>query len=114
MDTWTHEHMDTWIHGHMDTWIHGHINTWTHGHGDKTWTWRHGNKILRNYEVLWEKISSGIRKTEGQAIFRNLFTVYSLCKWKFVVCPFVDEETKESYPFANRIKGLNELAHLCL
>ncbi len=28
---------------------------------------------------------------------------------KFVVCPFVDEETNGSYPFAN---GLNRLAYL--
>jgi hypothetical protein len=28
-------------------------------------------------------------------------------QWKFVICPFVDEETNGSYPFA---KGL---AHLC-
>jgi hypothetical protein len=33
-----------------------------------------------------------------------------LCKWKFVACPFVDEETNESYPFAS---GLNGLARLC-
>ncbi len=32
----------------------------------------------------------------------NPFTVYSLCKRKFVVCPFVDEDTN----------GLNRLAHL--
>ncbi len=24
-----------------------------------------------------------------------------MCKQKFVVCPFVDEETNGSYPFAN-------------
>jgi hypothetical protein len=43
--------------------------------------------------------------------FLNLFTICSSCKRKFVVCPFVDEETNESYPFAN---GLNGIAHLCL
>ncbi len=32
------------------------------------------------------------RKTEAQAIFLNSFTVYSLCKRKFVFCPFVEEE----------------------
>jgi hypothetical protein len=27
----------------------------------------------------------------------------------FVVCPFVDEETNESYPFANRLNALAPL-----
>ncbi len=36
-------------------------------------------------------------KREAQAIFFNLFTVWSSCKGKFVICPFVDEETKGSY-----------------
>jgi hypothetical protein len=45
----------------------------------------------------------------AHTIFLNPFTVGSWCKRKFVVCPFVDEETNGSYPFAN---GLNELAHL--
>jgi hypothetical protein len=40
----------------------------------------------------------------------NPFIVCSSCKRKFVVCPFVYEETNRSYPFAN---GLNGLAHLC-
>jgi hypothetical protein len=30
---------------------------------------------------------------------------------KFVVGPFVDEETKENYPFVNGLNGLNGLAH---
>ncbi len=49
------------------------------------------------------------RKTEAQAIFLHLFTVCSLCKQMFVVCPFVDEETNESYPFANRQNALAPL-----
>jgi hypothetical protein len=48
-------------------------------------------------------------QAETQAIFLNLFTVCSSCKWMFVVCPFVNEEINESYPFANGLKGL---AHL--
>jgi hypothetical protein len=48
-------------------------------------------------------------QAETQAIFLNLFTVCSSCKRKFVVCPFVNKETKGSYPFANGLKGL---AHL--
>jgi hypothetical protein len=36
-------------------------------------------------------------------------SVYRLqmCKQKFVICPFVDEEDNGSYPFANRLNGLN-------
>ncbi len=47
------------------------------------------------------------RKTEAQAIFLNSFTVCSSCKRKFVICPFVYEETNGSYLFAN---GLSRLA----
>jgi hypothetical protein len=43
--------------------------------------------------------------------FLNPFTVCSSYKRKFVICPFVDEETNGSYLFAN---GLNGLAHICL
>ncbi len=38
-------------------------------------------------------------KTEAQAIFLNPFIVSLSCKRKFVVCPFVYEETNGSYPF---------------
>jgi hypothetical protein len=33
------------------------------------------------------------RKTEDRVIFLNPFIVCSSCKWKFVICRFVDEET---------------------
>jgi hypothetical protein len=46
------------------------------------------------------------QKTEAQAVFLNPFTVCSSSKRKFVVCPFVDEETNGSYPFGY---GLNRL-----
>ncbi len=52
------------------------------------------------------------QKTE--AIFLHPFSVCSLCKQKFVVCHFVDEETSGRYPFANGLNGLNGLARLCL
>jgi hypothetical protein len=48
------------------------------------------------------------------------FTVCSSCRRKFVVCPFVDEETNGSYPFVNGqngfngLNGLNGFAHLCI
>ncbi len=41
------------------------------------------------------------RKTEARAISFSPFTV----------CLFVDKETNGSYPFANRLNGLNGLAH---
>ncbi len=43
-------------------------------------------------------------KTEAQAFFLNPFSVCSSYKWKFVVCPFIVEETTGIYPFANVVK----------
>jgi hypothetical protein len=115
MDTWTHGHMDKWTNGLMDSWTHGHMDTWTHGHME---TWRHGRMdICIHGDKAWPwRQSNGKRKTEAQAIFVNPNTVSHPRKWKFVVCPFVDEETKRKYPFKtgiNGLKGLNRLAHLC-
>jgi hypothetical protein len=62
--------------------------------------------------------SNGKRKAEVQTIFLNPFTICSFCR--FVVCPFVDEDTNGSYPFANglnrlyRLNGLNVLNGLAL
>ncbi len=61
--------METWKHGDMETWRHGDMEAWRHGRGDIKW------------------------KTEAQAIFLDPFTLCSECKWKFVLCPLVDEET---------------------
>jgi hypothetical protein len=50
-------------------------------------------------------------------IFLKTFTVCSLYKRKFVLCPFVDEEINVNYPLAdglNGLNGLNGLAHLCI
>ncbi len=52
------------------------------------------------------------RETEAQSIFLDPFTVCPSCQLKFVVCPFVYEETSGSYPFANGPNRLNGLAHL--
>jgi hypothetical protein len=60
----------------------------------------HSTKILGTYKVLREKKSNRC-ETEAQAIFLNPFTVCSLRKGNFVNCPFVEEETNGSYPFAN-------------
>jgi hypothetical protein len=59
------------------------------------------------------------QKTEAQAIFLNLFTICASPKWKFVICPFVDEEINRSYLWTKQTKQtkwtnrLNRLAHLC-
>jgi hypothetical protein len=36
----------------------------------------------------------------------SLFTISYSCKQKFVVCPFVCEETNGRFPFANGLNGL--------
>ncbi len=77
----------------METWA------WRHVHEDmdmETWMWRHEHKDM---ELK--------RKTKAPAILLYTFTVCSLCKRKFVVCPFADEIIR------NKLKGLNKLAHLC-
>jgi hypothetical protein len=70
----------------------------------ETWTWRHGDSKRK-------------KEMEAQAIFLNPFFACSSWKRKLVVCPFVEAETNESYPFANRlnrINGINGLVHLWL
>jgi hypothetical protein len=47
---------------------------------------------------------------ENFSLIRILFA--HRANGKFLLCPFVDEETDGSYPFANGVKGLNVLAHL--
>ncbi len=61
-------------------------------------------------EILKFSETKKKQKAEVQVIFRNPFTVCSLCKRRFVVCPFVNEETNGSHSFAC---GLNGLAHRC-
>ncbi len=56
---------------------------------------------------IYNAISNGKRKP------MRLFTVCSSWKRKFVICPFVHEETNRSYPFANGLNGQNGCAHLC-
>jgi hypothetical protein len=71
----------------------------------ETWIWRNGYGDME-FKKKW--------KTEAQVIFLNSFFVWSSCKWKIAVCPFVDKErTNISYQFANGLNGLNRLAHLC-
>ncbi len=50
-------------------------------------------------------------KTEAQVILLNPFAVCSLRKLKFVVCPFVDEETNGGQQFVNGLNGRNGLAY---
>jgi hypothetical protein len=40
----------------------------------------------QNYIYVYAAVSNGECKTESHAIFLNLFTVCSSCKWQFVVC----------------------------
>ncbi len=54
-------------------------------------------------------MEKGKTETEAQAICLNPFTVCFLCKRKFVICLFADEETNKSYPFAKGLNGLKEL-----
>jgi hypothetical protein len=84
------------------------------GHGEKGLKyWGEGIKILGTSDILHIK-SNGRQRAEAQTIFfLNPFTIFSLCKQKFVICPFVDEETKGSYPFANRLAHLYLLKITC-
>jgi hypothetical protein len=79
--------METVNHEDMETW-------WNRGME----TWRHGDIK---------------RKTEAQSIFLNLFTICSSYKRKFVVFLVIEEGTNGSYPFANGLNGLYELARQC-
>jgi hypothetical protein len=95
METWKHGEMEKWRHGDMETWSHGDMETWRHG--DMV-TWRHGDMVTWRHEDMntW-RYGDLKRKTEAQAIFLNPFPACSLCKLKFVICPFADEQTNGSY-----------------
>jgi hypothetical protein len=108
-ETWIHRYggMETGKHGEMETWRHRtwrhmlrhrDMETWRHG-VIETWTWKHGD-IKREME------------NGSPANFPNPYTVSSSCKRKFIICPFVDEETNGRYSFANGINGLYGLYRL--
>ncbi len=59
-------------------------------------------------------VSNGKQKMETQENFLNPFTICSLCKRKFVVCPFADKKTNRSCPFTNGLNGLNGVACLSM
>jgi hypothetical protein len=69
---------------------------------------------LKYWGILkfYPKKSHGKLKTGAQPIFFIClpFAHRANGSLSFVVCPFIDEETNGSYPFAN---GLSGLAHLC-
>jgi hypothetical protein len=69
------------------------------------------NKYLCKYVSIYICCSFK-RKPEAQAIFLNPFTVFSSCKWKFVVCLFVYYETNGSCPFAHGLNGITHLGYL--
>jgi CRISPR/Cas system-associated endonuclease/helicase Cas3 len=85
--------METWRHGDGD------VETWSHRHGkmENLDKWRHGD--IGHGDI--------IPKTEAQAISHNQFSISSWCKRKFVVCPFVDEETNGSFQLANELNEPN-------
>jgi hypothetical protein len=61
------------------------------------------------YLYLYRNMLPFLMENESPGkIFFTLLTVCSSCKGKFVVCPFVDEETNGSYPFANKLNGLKD------
>jgi hypothetical protein len=101
------------VHGEMDI----ETTAWIHGHGDMdTEIWRHGHEDMDMEIWVWTMETWAWRQNqaeiEAQAILFNPFTVSSSCNQKFVVCPFIDEETNGSYPFTNGLNGHNGLAHI--
>ncbi len=118
-ETWGHGHgiieMETEKHGDIDM-RHGNREKWRFEHGDmemETWTLRHWMKYWGIWCFTITKNQTENRKRK-LAIFLNPFTICLPCKQKFVICPFVDEETNGSYPFANGLNRLNGHTHLCL
>ncbi len=105
METWT------WSHGHgdmdMETW------TWKHGHGNmdmemnmdmETWAWRHAQEIWvwrYGHGDMKLRYQTCKREIKAQKTVLYLLTVSSKPNWKFFVCPFIDEGTNGSNPFAN-------------
>jgi hypothetical protein len=63
-------------------------------------------KLNNIYIYIYAVVSNG----KDQAMFLHTLTIHSSCRQKFVASPFVDEETNESYQFANRLNRLNRLA----
>ncbi len=53
---------------------------------------------------IYAAVSNG-KQSPGE-FFLNPFTACSSCKWKFVICPFVDKETNGSYLFVNGITSM--------
>jgi hypothetical protein len=81
---------ETWRHGDMDSRRHGDTETWRHG--DMYLETSNGKRKPRRYH----------RKQEPMRFpLIRLPFAYRAKKWKFVVCPFVDEETNGNYLFAN-------------
>jgi hypothetical protein len=86
----------------MGVWKYGEMETWRQGHGDM-------DMETRRHQMENEK-----RKPRRFSLIRLPFA--HRAKNCFSFCPFIDEETNGSYPFANGLNGLNGLnilAHLC-
>jgi hypothetical protein len=80
METRRQRDMETRRHGDMETRRYGDTETRRHGEME---IWVHGDMETWTWKQSWKR--------------------------KFVVFPFVDEETNGSYPLANRLNGLNGL-----
>jgi hypothetical protein len=111
METW----MRTWRHGNLETWRHEDLVmetwAWRHGHrgmGMETWTWRHGIKLFLGIQKF-TKNQRGNGKWEAHASFFNRLLFVRHANGSLLFCPFIEEETNRSYPFA---KGVNGLVYL--
>jgi hypothetical protein len=67
----------------------------------------------QNYTYIYATVLNRKQKMEAQAVFLYLFIVCSSCKWKFVICLFVDEkQTDVIHLQTDGLKGLNKLNRL--
>jgi hypothetical protein len=86
--------------GIPETWKHGHgrgdISMETYCRDMEMETRRHRDMVHGHRDIK--------RKTEDQAMLRNMFTVCSLCKHKFVVSSFVNKQTLSVCKLTKRTK----------
>jgi hypothetical protein len=70
----------------------------------ETWTWRLGDGAI--------EMETSKRKREPRLFSLICLSFIHHRKWKFVICPFVDEEINGSYRFSNELNGLAPLCQL--
>ncbi len=81
--------------GDLETWRHGDLETWIHGDMDME-TWRHQTK-------------NGKRKPRQFSLICFPFAHHVNVSLSFV--RLLTKKQTKVYPFANRLNGLNGLAH---